>query len=43
MSKKTWILLSLLALLFAGLFAYGLSQGDAGYVYQNASENFCFS
>ena len=43
MSKKRWILLALLALLFAGLLAYGLSQGDAGYVRQNASENFCFS
>ena len=43
MSKKTKILLAMLALLFAGLLAYGLSQGDAGYVFKNASENFCFS
>jgi hypothetical protein len=43
MSKKAWIFLALLALLFAGLLAYGLSQGDAGYVFKNASENFCFS
>jgi hypothetical protein len=33
----------LLMLLFASLLAFGLSQGDAGYVRQNASENFCFS
>ena len=43
MSKKVWILLAMLALLFAGLLTYGLSQGDAGYVLRNASENFCFS
>jgi hypothetical protein len=42
-NKKVWILLALLGLLFAGLFAYGLSQGDAGYVFKNASENYCFS
>jgi len=42
-SKKAWILLAMLALLFAGLLAYGLSQGDAGYVLRNAAENFCFS
>jgi hypothetical protein len=33
----------MLALLFAGLLMYGLSQGDAGYVFKNAAENFCFS
>ena len=43
MSRRAWIVAALLALLFAGLLAFGLSQGDAGYVRQNASENFCFS
>ena len=43
MSKKSWIFLAALMLLCAGLLAYGLSQGDAGYVLKNASENFCFS
>ncbi len=43
MSKKIRIFLALLALLFAGLLIYGWSQGDAGYVFKNASENFCFS
>jgi len=41
--KRAWIVAMLLMLLFAGLLAFGLSQGDAGYVRQNASENFCFS
>ena len=43
MSKKTWILLATLLLLFAGLLAFGLSRGDAAYVHANAAENFCFS
>ena len=43
MSRKAWTLLALLALLFAGLLTYGLTQGDAGYVLKNAAENFCFS
>ena len=43
MSRKQWIVFALLALLFAGLFAYGLIAGDAGYVFQNAHDNFCFS
>ncbi len=43
MSRRAWLLAALLALLFAGLMAFGLSRGDAGYVRQNASENFCFS
>ena len=43
MSKRAWIVAAMLALLFAGLMAFGLSRGDAGYVRQNASENFCFS
>jgi hypothetical protein len=42
-SRKTWIIAAALALLFAGLLTYGLTRGDAGYVRQNASENFCFS
>jgi hypothetical protein len=42
-NRRAWIIAATLALLFAGLLAYGLSRGDAGYVRQNASENFCFS
>ena len=33
----------MLAFLFAGLLAYGWSQGDAALVRKNASEDFCFS
>jgi hypothetical protein len=43
MSRKRWIVLALLALVFAGLFAYGLAMGDPAYVFKNAVENFCFS
>jgi hypothetical protein len=42
-SRRDWIVAAALTLLFAALLTYGLSQGDAGYVRQNASENFCFS
>ena len=43
MSRRAWIIALTLALLFAGLLTFGLKQGDAGYVFRNASENFCFS
>ncbi len=43
MNRRDWIVAVALTLLFAALLTYGLSQGDAGYVRQNASENFCFS
>ncbi len=42
MSRKKWVLLAFLWALFAGLLAYGVWQGDALFVRQNA-ENFCFS
>jgi hypothetical protein len=42
-SRRAWIVAAALALLFAALLTFGLSQGDAAYVRQNASENFCFS
>ena len=43
MSRTTWIAATVLALLFAAMLIFGVSRGDAGYVRQNASENFCFS
>ena len=43
MSKKRWIILALLALLFAGMFSYGLVVGDAGYVFKIACQKICFS
>jgi hypothetical protein len=42
-SRKAWIIAAALALLFAGLLTYGAIRCDAGYVRQNAAENFCFS
>jgi len=42
-NRRAWIIAAALTLLFAALLTYGLTQGDAGYVRQNASENFCFS
>ena len=42
MSRRAWIIAMTLALLFAGLLTFGLSQGDAGHVHENA-ENQCLS
>jgi hypothetical protein len=41
-SKRFWIVLALLAAVFAACLAYGLYAGDAAIVRKNA-ENFCFS
>ena len=43
MSRTKWIAAAALALLFAAMLVFGVGRGDAGYVRQNASENFCFS
>ena len=43
MSRKRWIVVGVLALAFAGMFAYGLIAGDVGYVFEIAYKNACFS
>ena len=42
MNRRAWIIAATLLLLFAGLLAFGLTQGDAGLVHKNA-ENLCLS
>jgi hypothetical protein len=43
MSRKRWILVVSLAVIFAGLFAYGIIAGDVGNVFEIAYKNLYFS
>lgn len=42
MNKRLWIILAVLAALFAALTLYGIRKDDVDIVLKNAS-NFCFS
>jgi len=42
MRKTLWVVIVLLAALFAAMLLHGINTGDADYVRKNA-ENFCFS
>jgi hypothetical protein len=41
-SKKSWLIIALVAALFVGLLIYGIHTGDVEFVLKNARD-FCFS
>jgi hypothetical protein len=41
-TRKHWIILAVLAAVFAALIVYGARQEDVDFVLKNAS-NYCFS
>lgn len=42
MSKRKWLIVAVIAAIFAVALVIGLCRGDVAYVLKNA-QNFCFS